>query len=100
MEDTGLWGVALCGACRRTEGLQGYAGSPRAQGEVCSTADWTRPGAVMHLLKVSCSVLSDACTYEYTHFVLCISSDIRVALSNSFGFGGHNSCVMFKPPPQ
>lgn len=22
--------------------------------------------------------------------------DIGVALSNSFGFGGHNSCVMFR----
>ena len=23
--------------------------------------------------------------------------DVTVALSNSFGFGGHNSCIMFKP---
>ena len=23
--------------------------------------------------------------------------DVNVALSNSFGFGGHNSCIMFKP---
>lgn len=22
--------------------------------------------------------------------------DVNVALSNSFGFGGHNSCIMFK----
>ena len=23
--------------------------------------------------------------------------EVNVALSNSFGFGGHNSCIMFKP---
>ena len=22
--------------------------------------------------------------------------DVEVALSNSFGFGGHNSCIMFR----
>ncbi|GIL44318.1 hypothetical protein Vafri_1823 [Volvox africanus] len=25
---------------------------------------------------------------------------VKVALSNSFGFGGHNSCVLFRGPPQ
>ncbi|GFR42796.1 hypothetical protein Agub_g3761 [Astrephomene gubernaculifera] len=25
---------------------------------------------------------------------------VKVALSNSFGFGGHNSCIMFRAPPQ
>ncbi|EFJ47888.1 hypothetical protein VOLCADRAFT_104947 [Volvox carteri f. nagariensis] len=25
---------------------------------------------------------------------------VKVALSNSFGFGGHNSCIMFRGPPQ
>ena len=23
--------------------------------------------------------------------------DVNVALSNSFGFGGHNSCILFQP---
>lgn len=25
---------------------------------------------------------------------------VKVALSNSFGFGGHNSCILFRGPPQ
>ena len=27
---------------------------------------------------------------------LNLQMDIKVALSNSFGFGGHNSCILFK----
>ena len=28
--------------------------------------------------------------------ILAVQMDIKVALSNSFGFGGHNSCILFK----
>jgi 3-oxoacyl-(acyl-carrier-protein) synthase len=28
--------------------------------------------------------------------MVCDALQVNVALSNSFGFGGHNSCIMFR----
>jgi len=36
-----------------------------------------------------------ACDLDYTPHV-AVQSDVRVTLSNSFGFGGHNACVMLR----
>jgi len=35
------------------------------------------------------------CDLDYTPFV-ARRSDVKVALSNSFGFGGHNACIMLR----
>lgn len=49
----------------------------------------------MHMNRPRCAATAARVT-SLTPLPIAAQADVKVALSNSFGFGGHNSCVLFR----
>ncbi len=66
----------------------GAAGAIEAMASVLAITDGIIPPTINH------EVNDPRCDLRYA-FNTAIRGDVRVALSNAFGFGGHNTCAVF-----
>lgn len=57
--------------------------------ELCSAAGWIHPTINLDNPEDGVDPVTVVAGQKQQH-------KVKVALSNSFGFGGHNSCIMFK----
>ncbi len=70
----------------------GAAGAVEAAVTVLAVRDGVVPPTINH------ESPDPACDLDYVPNE-AREADVQVALSNSFGFGGHNACVVFRKPP-
>jgi 3-oxoacyl-[acyl-carrier-protein] synthase II len=84
--------VAISSTKSMTGHLLGAAGAVEAIASVLAIRDGTVPPTINY------QTPDPACDLNYTPNV-AVKRPVRIAMSNSFGFGGHNATVVFGAPP-
>jgi 3-oxoacyl-[acyl-carrier-protein] synthase II len=70
--------------------LLGAAGAVEAAVTILSVADGVLPPTI------NLDNPDPECDLDYVPHKARTGANVRVAMSNSFGFGGHNGCLVFK----